>query len=99
MLDGKLILALSFLYVTPLTIREFAMCEDRKYKLKCFRGAAKLEIFFFSQASLMSVGKWEQEVGNCVLSFAVLFMVTECGIFWLGVRTNSGGTESSIRGD
>lgn len=47
MLDGKLILVLSFLCVTPLTIWELATCEDRKYKLKCFRGAAKLEISFF----------------------------------------------------
>lgn len=64
MLDRKLILVLSFLCVTPLTIWEFATCEDRKCKLKCFRGVAKPEISFF-QASLVSVGKGDQDVGNC----------------------------------
>lgn len=43
MLDGKLILVLSFLFVTPLTIWELATCEDRKCKIKYIRGAAKLE--------------------------------------------------------
>lgn len=46
----------------------------------------------------MSVGKWDQ-LEIAVLSFVVLFMVTECGIFWLWVRRNFGGTESSIKGN
>lgn len=31
--------------MTTLTIWELAMCEDRKCKMKCIRGAAKPEVF------------------------------------------------------
>lgn len=81
MLDGKLILVLSFLCVTPLTIWELATCEDRKCKLKCFRGAAKLEIFFFSRLPSCLWVNETKRLEIAVLSFVVLFMVMECGIF------------------
>jgi len=75
MLDVKLVLALRFLCVSPLTVWDLARCEDRKCKMKCMRGAAKLEASS-SPSFLVAAGRELQ------CSALLLFMEAECRIFW-----------------
>lgn len=69
MLDRKLLSGLSFLCVSPLTIWELAVCEARKCKMRCIRGAGKFETSSPLETSL-GAAMHDPRVGAAVLSFA-----------------------------